>query len=79
MRDRLATRNHRMQCMEEIAADLSRIEHQVELILEKAVLETNPTDVSFTLDFTVSTLTEHGPEGARDAIRRMDEYYSGTT
>ena len=48
LRERLETATQRTQCLQEVEADLSRIEHKVELVLEKATLQANPTEVAFT-------------------------------
>jgi hypothetical protein len=76
LEDRLTTARQRSVRLEEINADLDRIEHQVELVLEKATLHANPTEVSFTIDLASQSLDPDflGSAAAED-IQKVDSFF----
>ncbi len=74
LEERLSTAQRRNDRLEEIESDLQRIENQVELILEKATLHANPTEVSFTIDLASQSLDGDLLDSA-ETVRTLDRYF----
>ncbi len=77
LRERLETAVQRTQRLEEVEADLARVEHKVELVLEKATLHANPTEMSFTLDFASSAFdaSDVTETSVRPEVQQLDAYF----
>jgi hypothetical protein len=76
LEERLATAQARAVKLEEVNADLHRIGNQVELVLEKATLQANPTEVAFTIDLASQSLdSDFSGSSAAEDIRAMDSYF----
>jgi hypothetical protein len=77
---RLRVADQRRQKLDAINTDLKRIQHQVDLLLEQAVLQSHPVEIEFTLTAASGALAPlYAGMPVEREIQRMDDYFSGAS
>jgi uncharacterized protein YlaN (UPF0358 family) len=76
LRKRAEHVDHRQQTVQEIASDLTRIEAQVQLVLDNATLGERPTEIATSLDVASAVLDAGSFGSSASEIAQIDAAYA---
>jgi hypothetical protein len=76
LRKRAEHADHRQQTVQEIASDLTRIEAQVQLVLDNATLGERPTEIATSLDVASAVLDAGSFGSSASEIAQIDAAYA---